>query len=419
MARQHGKTTLAVSYILWKALHNSNLDILVVSSALSQSTKFLERVKEGIIDNELLIQLKPSQDTLLGRNSGLMDYKWSAGEIWTVNRVKVFVRPFGSSIRGLSPHIVICDDILRNDEGNNSLTEDRTVELFNSDIMPTVNTTRGKVLVIGTPISFTDLLSRLNESTGFATATFPAVITNKKGEWVKPLWESRFTLEDWEMERKRVGSYSFSKEYMCKPLSSEDSFFREEILKKQLKSKYKAKRKEDAHYFLGVDVALSKSTKADYTVYTVLEMDDDGFLWLVYKERAQGKSIDDIISDLERLNAKWKFTHGLIEDNSISYGLVQKVIENRNLMCMAGFNTNKTSKERILTQLQAAFERGELFIPEDESLLEELAAFGIKKVRGKETLEGLGQHDDQVMSLAIALEAAVEGGGIISKAEWL
>jgi len=51
-----------------------------------------------------------------------------------------------------------------------------------------------------------------------------------------------------------------------------------------------------------------------------------------------------------------------------------------------------------------------LFIPNHPILIKELMAFGIKKDNyGKETWEGLGAHDDTVMSLAFAYDAAAYG----------
>ena len=417
MARQHGKTTLAVSYLLWLAFNKQNLDILVVSSTLDQSIKFLERVKDGITDNVLLRTLKPSQENIMGRGAAVSDFKWSASEIWTTTKVKIFNRPFGSSIRGLSPNIVICDDILRNDDG--AMSDDKAIELYNSDIMPTVNTTRGKVIVIGTPISFTDLLSTLTEKQGYATLTLPAIKVDENRKWIRSLWDTHFTLQDWKDELHRIGTYSFEKEYMCSPLSASDSWFPESMIKPQMTCKYKNIRNPEHQYYIGSDIALSKSSTADYTVHYVIERDDEGFLHTAYKEKYRGRDTSRIITDYKRLQKQWRFSHGLVENNAISYGLVQEIQKTPELMTISGFTTTRQSKERILSQLQASFLRGELHIADDPELIKELGAFGIKKVRGVEKIEGLGKHDDEVMALAIALEAALNGTDLLTSAEYV
>ena len=418
VSRQHGKTTMAVSYILWQAFYLSHKDILVVSSTKDQSTKFLERVKEGIIDNELLARLKPTADNLFDPTTA-SDYKWASEEIWTSTKVKIFTRAFGSSIRGLSPNLVICDDILKSEETNSSISEDRAKDLFFGDIMPTVNTTRGRVVVIGTPISFTDLLSELTEEKGFHEVVFPAVITNEKGEWVKPLWDSRFTLDDWRAELKRVGSWMFSREYMCKPLASGGALFKGEILQKQAVGSYKYERDPNYQYYLGVDVAMSDASTADFTVMMTIAKDHDGKLYLVNKERFKGGDINYIINKIRELDNTWKYTYGLIESNSISYGIVKEITEKTDLYFIKGFTTNKQSKERIITQLQAVLERGQLIIPDDPSLIDELATFGLKKVNKTYRLESLGQHDDQVMALAFAVESAIGKQSIPVNIEWV
>ena len=88
-------------------------------------------------------------------------------------------------------------------------------------------------------------------------------------------------------------------------------------------------------------------------------------------------------------------------------------------MFVSGFLTNKNNKEELISHLLSGFQCNNLFILNNPIIIKELSAFGLKKdVRtGKETYEALGGHDDTVISLGLAYEAAtVLSGGKASVA---
>ena len=73
-----------------------------------------------------------------------------------------------------------------------------------------------------------------------------------------------------------------------------------------------------------------------------------------------------------------------------------------------GFTTTNESKARIVQQLALAFERGEIRIPDDEVLIAELEAFEATRLPSGKWHYGApsGMHDDTVIALALAYEAA-------------
>jgi len=77
-----------------------------------------------------------------------------------------------------------------------------------------------------------------------------------------------------------------------------------------------------------------------------------------------------------------------------------------------GFWTSQSTKTEIIQKLQSAFEHGEIKIMNDPVTVAELLSF-----EGKRNQSGLmtysapdGMHDDTVMSLAIAWNAAQKSG---------
>ena len=72
------------------------------------------------------------------------------------------------------------------------------------------------------------------------------------------------------------------------------------------------------------------------------------------------------------------------------------------------FQTTNQSKQNIMVALQLAFERREVSIPDDPVLISELEAYEATRLpSGRWRYEApAGMHDDTVIALALALEAA-------------
>lgn len=154
-------------------------------------------------------------------------------------------------------------------------------------------------------------------------------------------------------------------------------------------------------YVMGVDWAQSN----DFTVLTV--MDDkqrvvaiDRFNqidWATQRMR------------LKTLAAKWHVRAILAEENSIGGPNIEQ-LQHEGLPVQA-FTTTNTSKQDLMTALQLAFERGDIAIPDDPTLIAELEAFeAVRLPSGKWRYEApTGMHDDMVMSLALSYEAQNRG----------
>lgn len=199
----------------------------------------------------------------------------------------------------------------------------------------------------------------------------------------------------------------------CNPMSVEEQFFSEQdCIKPNLddthfKPNTYQQPYNDWSYYVSVDIAMSDKAGADYTVFTVIGVPKEGEQkHIVDIVREKGMSPRTIADKLEQMDSKYGFSRGLVEKNSIGEG-VAKEIQLRDSLSgrIKFFDTTRTTRPKILSNLQAALHRGELTLPsnsyrEGETLIDELSAFHMNS-RGK--LEGKG-HDDTVMSLAIGYE---------------
>jgi len=333
--RGHLKTTLfSVCYIIWLMYTQKNVRICLVSAGLQQAKDTLEIIKTLITDNELLApELIPvnRQDS------------WSKMEITTRNGNVMKIKPFTSRIRGTHVDYFICDDILRDEE----VTQEQAKRLFWNVISPCVNTRKGQLIVVGTPMKTDDLLAELGEKEGWTAHEYSAVIMDENGKWVKPLWKKRFTLEELEMIKNNMGLLEFQREYLCNPMAGGDSIFPEEMIKDQIHNMPELnKAREKCLYYLGVDVALMRGTSADFSVLSVIEKDEHNICRLVRLERYKGQTQKWQIQRIKELHENFNFRKIVIEDVGLSQSMVHDAkIDETLKFTVDGFTTNKKNKD--------------------------------------------------------------------------
>ena len=204
---------------------------------------------------------------------------------------------------------------------------------------------------------------------------------------------------------------------MTNPRAGGSALFTEELLKKR-SSLSLSRGTYGFTYYLGVDVALSKDKKADYSAFIVIEKDRNHNLKVVKLERYRGISEKEIKDRIIELHRAFKFRKILIEQKGLSYGIVKDLKDSNSEIrgYVMGFDTNKQNKEELISGIHTALSTGNLTLLENEILINELRSFGIKKDKrtGRETYEALGGHDDTVIGLGLSVEAASGALGSVS-----
>jgi hypothetical protein len=162
----------------------------------------------------------------------------------------------------------------------------------------------------------------------------------------------------------------------------------------------KEQKNADARaYVIGVDLARVE----DFTVITVVDARDrkvvavDRFNQVEY------------VMQLERLVAmsqRFKGAPILIESNNTGLPFLEQA--KRRGLPVRAFQTTNASKAEIIEKLAIAFEQGTISIPDYSPLINELMCFDQERLPSGMIRYGAphGQHDDTVMSLAIAFYGA-------------
>jgi hypothetical protein len=208
--RGHGKTTLwSVGYPIWRMWKERHYQMCLVSSSLDQSTKIMDIVQQSIEENEFLKRLIPEgKDAVQNRK-----------EIRTSNGNYYYVKPFNSSLRGIHPEEMIMDDILR--ETDKPMSEIKDIFWSCAYAGMTSPAKKGKMTVVGTPMSQEDLFFDLKSRPTWKGIHERAAITDGKGitpeHWIEPLWKEKITLAELKQMYEDMGPLRAAREMMCDP----------------------------------------------------------------------------------------------------------------------------------------------------------------------------------------------------------
>ena len=389
-SRDHGKSVFMHSWVVWKLIFEEPpYQMLYISSNQKQTLVHMRDI-DKMFTHPMLKKFKPARG-------------WAIGNITLTNGNQILERSVGSQIRGLHPQEIIIDDPLK----EFSMTGiQKVTDWFYGDMIPTLHHT-ASLRVIGTPFSYTDIYQQLSENSAYTVRTYPCL--NALNE---PLWPDRWNYEALMARKAEVGSLMFTREYMCVPISTGTSLFNPEHLD-NAKNKdlvLKPLKREGYKYFIGVDPAIS--TDGDYNVITVLEMDENENKSIIYIDRAKNVQFRENIQKVKLLNQVFRPEVILFETNTFAKSFTQELRQVADVN-VHDFDTTRRKKQEIILNLQMTLENGKINFPygNEESrkvsslLIEELSMFAITE-RGK--FEGIGAHDDMVMSLALANAATYQ-----------
>jgi len=389
-SRDHGKSVFMHSWVVWNLVFQpAPYQMLYISSNQKQTLVHMRDI-DKMFQHPLLKAFKPARG-------------WAIGNITLTNGNQILERSVGSQIRGLHPQEIIIDDPLK--EFSISGIQ-KVTDWFYGDMIPTLHHT-ASLRVIGTPFSYTDIYQQLSENEAYTVRTYPCL--NALNE---PLWPERWNYDALMARKSEVGSLMFTREYMCVPISTGTSLFNPEYLDhaKNKNLVLKPSRREGYKYFVGVDPAIS--TDGDYNVITVLEVDADDNKNVIYVDRSKNVEFRENIQKVKIIGKIFNPEVILFETNTFAKSFTQELRHVADLN-VHDFNTTRKKKQEIILNLQMTLENQKMNFPygNEESrrvtsaLVEELSMFAITE-RGK--FEGIGAHDDMVMSLALANAATFQ-----------
>ena len=361
MSRQIGKSVLC-KVLCTKWLLEPNKEIGYLTPTLKLSKKFFNDLT-SVIPESLLVKSNAS-DLVIQSTTGSTLYFYSAEQ--------------GNRIRGNTFDYLILDEaaFYKEDQGAN--------HIWYSILQPTIKVKGKKIIMVSTP----------NGCQGFWYDLIQKAIKGTKGySFIKRTIYDDSMCQDIEEIRSSTPDLMWRQEYLVEFIAGANSFF----------TGYHNCYDDTMTFnwnqplWAGIDWS---STGKDETIVTFING-----LNQIIQYNIEG-DLDSKYSQIASILNKYSLKGVYAEDNSIGSVMINELKKQmRQKNVLKPFTTTNDSKTEIVTELALSFEKEELTY-NDLQLDRQLGAFGYSVSKTKKlTFEGKGEHDDRVMSLAMALKA--------------
>ncbi|TAN57226.1 hypothetical protein EPN15_04920 [Patescibacteria group bacterium] len=254
-------TIITTAYSLWSILGvQQKKFIILLGQTEPKARQYLLNIKRELEGNQLL-----------RRDLGPFDEEknqWGATAL-VIRRfnAKIMIGSVEQSIRGLRhgehrPDLIILDDVEDTNSVRNQEGRDKTFDWLAGEVIP-AGDRNTRIIAIGNLLHEDSLLKRLQQKiqSGKMDGVYREYpIVDENGD---PLWPGKYPArEHVEEERKKVASdAAWAREFLLKIIATDEQVVKPEWIK------YYDELPPGANYYCatGIDLAISKDERADYT----------------------------------------------------------------------------------------------------------------------------------------------------------
>ena len=338
--RRHAKSTaITHAYTLACILFRERSYAIIVSSTYTQACQFLGDIKKELIDNEDIQELFNLDPVFVKETEDDIIMRFNDGALFRIQARGAEQKPRGLKWNNKRPDLLVGDD-MEDDEMVTS--QDRRLKFmkaFYAAWVPAM-ASNGVIRIVGTILHLDSFLSslmpervlgpsrrgklirtELKEYTTARTTWLSAQYKAHNEDMSEILWPeawSKQRLTELREDYIRQGIPDvYSQEMLNEPLDAARTFFK----RQDFGEINKADRKLPLNYYITCDLAISSKQRADYTVFTVGGVDEEGVLQIrnVIRDRMDGMEIVETILSLNKL---YKPKLIGLEDGQISKSLL-------------------------------------------------------------------------------------------------
>lgn len=396
-----GKTELfAIEYPCYMMWYNKGWEALVVSTSMPQSRKIIQRLKSEIADNELLIDLKPTDIR-----------KWSSEEILTSNNCNVACKPLNENVKSYHVNYEFCDEV--------ASYHDR--DCFKRWVSTRVGAKKGYLVAVSTFEGPDDLLSELLENPEYYHIITSAI--NEKGE---SIWPERFPLSFLMQRKLELGDIAFNLQYLSNPnIMADDPErqpfpFRLMVANSDPTARFEVQPIPGGIYYVAYDPAFTIT--GDYHAVIIARRNEKNkiFISRIYRFKSEPKEAINI------LNAIYYLYHPIkiMVDTSSGGGMILNDLVIKGLPCV-GFpfiHENRNAGFRATVQ---ELHKNNIIIPTSDNCSETKAMTDVlynemthiirdKTPKGLPTYSSTTKNDDVAMAFLMVIKSIVEEEPFIS-----
>lgn len=357
--RQVGKS-LTASLLLIKVCLERKGVAVIIEPTLNQSRKVFKDIYNFMIES----------GTILSANKQTLEIEW-------VNGSQLLFRSAeqGDNLRGITVTLLLVFD-------EASFIPDEVFEI----LYPTVDVYRCPILFISTPL--------FRDGEFYRQYINPNNITFNWSDYDLTDFLSQERLEEY---RQTMTPMRFKSEILGEFIDDGGTVF------ENFGQCIKTDKFRTNPIYCGVDFSIGKMD-GDKTVLTLMDENKNVTDVFQYSETpdTQISYISGLINSLPSLKKVYLERNGI---GDVYYDMIRKNVIRKEIL--TPFTTSNDSKRKIIESLNSAFNNKSLSIPNNRELIKQLTHFSVHKTpTGKITYEGLGAHDDYVMSLALCYEAS-------------
>ena len=387
MPPRHGKSNLSSEiFPAWYLGHKPKHQVMFTTYGQDLADGFGRKVRNAVGDPR---HVRAFPESILAEDSkSAQRFNTSAGGVY-------YAVGAGGAVTGRGADLLLIDDPLKNrEEADSRLMRDKLWDWYASTaytrLMP-----GGAVVLIQTRWHEDDLAGRLlNGEEQWEVVNLPAIaepgdaLGRREGE---ALWPAKYDAQALERIRTTIGEREFTALYQQRPSPLDGALFRRDWIQRR-----KAPG-SGVRIAMGVDLALSTKTSADYTAIVVMARDEFGKLYVLdaVRERVDFPGALRLI----RLVAdKWNPKAIAIEQVAYQAVVVQELLRSTTLP-IKGVTPDRDKVTRA-QPLALRYEQGLVFHEQLPSWFEdELLAFP------------QGVHDDAVDAAVYAYQAVMNMRG--------
>lgn len=354
-SRQIGKSVFN-KLMCFRWLFENNRSIGFCTPTLKLSKKFFKDLKK-IIPSKLLVTCNAT-DLIMESITGSTLYFCSSEQ--------------SDKIRGNTFDYLILDECAFFNEG------DEQNNIWYSVLYPTIKVKGKKIIMVSTP----------RGKRGFWYELIQKAEQNGYAYIMRDIYFD--STADVELIKSETPRVSFLQEFLCQFLEDSNSYFSD-----FQKCSVETLNWKEGKVWAGIDFS---SVGTDETIMTIINEYGQ-----IIQFKIEG-DLDTKYSELAKIINSYKLSGIYAEKNSIGEVMINQ-LKKLTKQHISKWNTSNESKTEIIQELAIALERGQINYS-DEELHKQLSAFGYKySPTGKMQFAGVGEKDDRVISLALALRA--------------
>jgi len=423
--RDHAKSTyFSLIYPILNICRNRDVRIFIVSNTHYQAQKYMRSIRGELEANTKLIndfgEFKESNPDLWSKQAvevkGSRNKKDPTVAASGIDNVKL----------GNRSDLVIVDDPIERSDCRTKRRRDSIEENFFDILTNYLEETGGKIFVIGTRQHELDIYGVLKDNPSYFFKQYDAIVDERTKE---TLWPEKWNYERLMERKEETSSVRFKRNFRNILVDEESSMFPGKLMDNVLDDslelvpvvgKEPPKWVREKKLFMGCDLATSAGTGADYCVFLVLAVDNNGNRILIHIYRDKGRSFTQQGEKIKEMYSYFDFNGILIESNQYQTVLPDTLKEKTDLPIKKHTTgMEKHDEQEGINALRTLFENEKFIIPYGEEsrekvnvLLGELENMVWEEGR----VESLGSHDDTVMALWLT-NLAIKKFGIKNRFE--